>query len=79
VVGIFLADACAGGRRPAAGFGDMSRFDDDPAWHDALLFISSSASTAAWGSARRIRPVGVGLVADLVVRLSRARESRASS
>jgi hypothetical protein len=68
-----LADASAGGRRPV--FGDVSRFHDDPAWPDALLFHecfrgdSGAAHQTGW----------MGLVADRVVHLSRARESRASS
>jgi hypothetical protein len=77
LVGIDLADASAGGRRPV--FGDVSRFHDDPAWHDALLFHEyfRGDSGATLGASHQTG--WTGLVTDLVVHLSRARESRASS
>ena len=75
--GIDLEDACAGDRRPVLG--DVSRFDDDPAWHDALLFHQyfGGNSGAALGASHQTG--WTGLVADLVVHLSRARENRAAS
>ena len=65
--------------RSAAGFGDVSRFDDDRAWHDALLFHEYFRGDSGVGLGASHQTGWSGLVADLVVRLSRARESRASS
>jgi len=65
--------------RPAAGFGDVSRFDDHPAWHDALLFHRYFRGDSGVGLGASHQTGWIGLVADLVVRLSRARESRTSS
>ena len=51
----------------------------DPAWHDALLFHQyfGGNSGAALGASHQTG--WTGLVADLVVHLSRARENRAAS
>jgi hypothetical protein len=76
LVGIFLPDASAGGRRPV--FGGLSRFEDDPAWHDALLFHEYFHGDNGAGLGASHQTGWTGLVADLIVRLSRAREGSGS-
>lgn len=77
LVGVDLADASAGGRRPV--FVDVPRFHDDPAWHDALLFHEyfRGASGAGLGAAHQTG--WTVLVADRVTHLSRVRKRSASS
>jgi hypothetical protein len=71
LVGIFLPGA--DGRRPV--FGGVARFQDDPAWHDSLLFYEYFNGDDGAGLGASHQTGWTGLVADLVVRLSRARES----
>jgi hypothetical protein len=77
LVGIDLADASAGGRRPVSV--DVSRFHDDPAWPDALLLHEYFRGDSGTGLGASHQTGWTGMVADLVVHLSRAREGRASS
>ena len=76
LVGIFLPDASAGRRRPV--FGGPSQFQDDPAWHDALLFHEYFHGDNGAGLGASHQTGWTGLVADLIVRLSRAREGSGS-
>jgi hypothetical protein len=74
LIAIFLPDAAAGGRRPV--FGGVSRFQDDPAWHDALLFNEYFNGDDGAGLGASHQTGWTGLVADLVVRQARAREPK---
>jgi hypothetical protein len=75
LVAIFLEDASAGARRPV--FGGLSRFQDDPAWHDALLFHEYFHGDDGAGLGASHQTGWTGLVADLILRLSAARERTA--
>jgi hypothetical protein len=70
LVEIFLADA--GGRRPV--FGD--RLDPDLTWRDALLFHEYFDGDDGRGLGASHQTGWSGLVADMVIRLSRARTPR---
>ena len=70
LVGIFLDD---GGRRPV--FGDLERFQQDEAWHDALLFHEYFHGDSGAGLGASHQTGWTGLVADMIVRISRAREA----
>ncbi len=69
LVAIFLEGP--DGRRPV--FGGLERFQDDPAWHDALLFYEYFHGDDGAGLGASHQTGWTGLVADLVIRLSRAR------
>ncbi|MDX6724346.1 MAG: hypothetical protein QOD73_2750, partial [Solirubrobacteraceae bacterium] len=75
LVAIFLKDEAAGGRRPV--FGGLARFQDDPAWHDALLFHEYFHGDDGAGLGASHQTGWTGLVADLILRLSAARERTA--
>jgi hypothetical protein len=62
------------GRRPA--FGDLERFQRDPAWHDALLFHEYFNGDDGAGLGASHQTGWTGLVADMIVRLSNARAAR---
>ena len=70
LVGLFTDDA--EGRRRA--FGDVERMQRDPAWHDRLLFFEYFDGDTGAGLGASHQTGWTGLVADLVVRLSDARE-----
>jgi hypothetical protein len=70
LVGIFLRGA--DGRRPV--FGASARFQQDPAWRDALLFYEYFNGDDGAGLGASHQTGWTGLVADMVIRLSRARE-----
>jgi hypothetical protein len=74
LVGLFLADAQSGGRRPV--FGEVARFQEDPAWHDTLLFYEYFHGDTGAGLGASHQTGWTGLVAGLIVALSRAREAR---
>ena len=69
LVGIFLPDA--EGRRPV--FGGMERFQTDPAWRDSLFFHEYFHGDDGRGLGASHQTGWTGLVADLVVLLSRTR------
>jgi len=71
LVGIFLADA--DGRRPV--FGDRERFRRDPAWRDALQFHEYFHGDDGSGLGASHQTGWTGLVADMVIRLSDARDA----
>jgi hypothetical protein len=71
LVGIFLEDG--DGRRPV--FGGREIFQRDGAWHDALLFHEYFHGDDGAGLGASHQTGWTGLVADMVVRLSRAREA----
>jgi hypothetical protein len=68
LVGIFLDQD---GRRPV--FGGLERFQDDPAWHDSLLFYEYFHGDDGAGLGASHQTGWTGLVADLVIQLSEAR------
>jgi hypothetical protein len=70
LVGIFLDGG--DGRRPV--FGGQERFQDDEAWHDALLFYEYFNGDDGAGLGASHQTGWTGLVADMIVRISRARE-----
>jgi hypothetical protein len=69
LVGIFLRDER--GRRPV--FGDLERFQSDPAWRDSLLFHEYFHGDNGSGLGASHQTGWTGLVADLIVRLGRVR------
>jgi hypothetical protein len=69
LVGIFLEGP--DGRRPV--FGAAERFQCDPAWHDALLFYEYFHGDDGAGLGASHQTGWTGLVADMIIRLSRAR------
>src|SRR5262249_30645911 len=69
LISIFLDDA--DGRRPV--FGGLSRFQEDPDWHDALLFHEYFHGDDGAGLGASHQTGWTGLVADLVIRLSETR------
>jgi hypothetical protein len=71
LVAIFLRGP--DGRRPV--FGRVARFQDDPAWRDALLFYEYFDGDDGAGLGASHQTGWTGLVADLIIRLSRARGS----
>jgi hypothetical protein len=71
LVGIFLADA--DGRRPV--FAGREIFERDDAWRDALLFHEYFHGDTGAGLGASHQTGWTGLVADMVVRLSRIREA----
>ncbi len=71
LVDIFLPDG--DGRRPV--FGD--RQDPDPSWRDALFFHEYFHGDDGRGLGASHQTGWTGLVADMVIRLSRAREAAA--
>jgi hypothetical protein len=71
LVAIFLPGA--DGRRPV--FGAQERFQSDPAWRDALLFHEYFHGDDGAGLGASHQTGWTGLVADMVIRLSRAREA----
>jgi hypothetical protein len=71
LVGIFVEDG--DGRRPV--FGTREPFQRDGAWHDALLFHEYFHGDDGTGLGASHQTGWTGLVADMVVRLSRAREA----
>jgi hypothetical protein len=73
LVGIFLSDPAEAGRRPV--FGSLQKFQDDPAWRDALLFHEYFHGDSGAGLGASHQTGWTGLVADLIVQLSRAREA----
>jgi hypothetical protein len=62
------------GRRPV--FGALERFQRDPAWHDALLFDEYFNGDDGAGLGASHQTGWIGLVADMIVRLSNARAAR---
>jgi hypothetical protein len=72
LVGIFLERDDGG--RPV--FGGLEMFQRDPAWHDALLFHEYFHGDDGAGLGASHQTGWTGLVADMVIRLSNARESR---
>jgi hypothetical protein len=60
------------GRRPV--FGGSRRFQDDPAWHDSLFFHEYFHGDDGRGLGASHQTGWTGLVADLIIRLSDARE-----
>ncbi|MCW2986665.1 MAG: glucosidase [Conexibacter sp.] len=75
LVGIFLPDPADGGRRPV--FGNRSRFRDDPAWTGDLLFHEYFHGDTGAGLGASHQTGWTGLVADLVIQISDARERAA--
>jgi hypothetical protein len=73
LVDVFLLDAS--GRRPV--FGDRS--DPDPTWRDALLFHEYFDGDDGHGLGASHQTGWTGLVADLIIRLSRRREGTADA
>jgi len=71
LVAIFLPDGQ--GRRPV--FGGIERFQSDPGWHDALLFHEYFHGDDGAGLGASHQTGWTGLVADLIIRLSEAREA----
>jgi hypothetical protein len=71
LVAIFLEGA--DGRRPV--FGGLEVFDRGGAWHDALLFHEYFNGDDGAGLGASHQTGWTGLVADLIVRLSQAREA----
>ena len=61
------------GRRPV--FGALERFQRDPAWHDALLFHEYFHGDNGAGLGASHQTGWTGLVADMIVRLSNARQT----
>jgi Glycosyl hydrolase family 63 C-terminal domain len=61
------------GRRPV--FGGQERFQTDPAWHDSLLFHEYFHGDNGAGLGASHQTGWTGLVADMVVRLSNARQA----
>jgi hypothetical protein len=74
LVSIFLADDAAGGRRPV--FGDQARFQQDSAWHDTLLFHEYFHGDTGAGLGASHQTGWTGLVAGMIVRHARARETK---
>jgi hypothetical protein len=70
LVAIFLEGA--DGRRPV--FGGLERFQTDPAWHDALLFHEYFHGDDGAGLGASHQTGWTGLVADMVVRVAKARQ-----
>jgi hypothetical protein len=70
LVRIFLEDS--DGRRPV--FGGQERFQADPAWHDSLFFHEYFHGDDGAGLGASHQTGWTGLVADMVVRLSNARQ-----
>jgi hypothetical protein len=73
LVGIFLPDPSASGRRPV--FGDARKFQEDPLWRDSLFFHEYFHGDTGAGLGASHQTGWTGLVADMVIRLSRAREA----
>jgi hypothetical protein len=73
LVAIFLERS--DGRRPV--FGGQERFQGDPAWHDALLFHEYFNGDDGAGLGASHQTGWTGLVADMIVRLSNARQAPA--
>jgi hypothetical protein len=69
LVGIFLEGD--DGRRPS--FGNLGMFQHDAAWHDALLFHEYFHGDSGAGLGASHQTGWTGLVADMVIRLSKAR------
>jgi hypothetical protein len=69
LVGIFIEGA--DGRRPV--FGGQDIFQRDPAWHDALPFHEYFHGDNGAGLGASHQTGWTGLVADMVIRLSKAR------
>ena len=59
------------GRRPV--FGDSARLRDDPAWRDSLLFYEYFHGETGRGLGASHQTGWTGLVADLTIRMARAR------
>ena len=59
------------GRRPV--FGDSARLRDDPAWRDSLLFYEYFHGETGRGLGASHQTGWTGLVADLIIRMARAR------
>jgi hypothetical protein len=74
LVTIFLRDA--NGRRPV--FGDQPLFQNSGAWSDSLLFHEYFHGDDGRGLGASHQTGWTGLVADMVIRLSRQREAAAS-
>ncbi len=72
LISIFLNDA--DGRRPM--WGEVQRFQSDPAWHDQLLFSEYFHGDNGAGLGASHQTGWTGLVADLVIRLSESRSRR---
>jgi Glycosyl hydrolase family 63 C-terminal domain len=72
LVSIFLPNA--DGRRPV--FGDRPRFHEDPAWRDSLFFHEYFHGDNGTGLGASHQTGWTGLVADMVIRLSRQREGQ---
>jgi hypothetical protein len=75
LVAIFLPDPADGGRRPV--FGNRSRFRDDPAWTGDLFFHEYFHGDTGAGLGASHQTGWTGLVADLVIQISAARERAA--
>jgi Glycosyl hydrolase family 63 C-terminal domain len=73
LVAIFLERS--DGRRPV--FGGQERFQGDRAWHDALLFHEYFNGDDGAGLGASHQTGWTGLVADMIVRLSNARQGPA--
>jgi hypothetical protein len=71
LVRIFLEGS--DGRRPV--FGDQGRFQEDPGWHDSLLFYEYFDGDDGAGLGASHQTGWTGLVADMVVRVSNARQA----
>jgi hypothetical protein len=74
LVSLFLADASAVGRRPA--FGEHLLFQEDPAWHDQLLFHEYFHGDTGAGLGASHQTGWTGLVADLISRKGSPRGGR---
>jgi hypothetical protein len=69
LIGLFTNDER--GRRPA--FGRATRFQEDPAWHDAILFYEYFDGEDGSGLGASHQTGWTGLVADLIIRAAEAR------
>jgi hypothetical protein len=56
-------------------FGDQGRFQEDPGWHDSLLFYEYFDGDDGAGLGASHQTGWTGLVADMVVRVSNARQA----
>ena len=70
LISIFLPDE--DGRRPV--FGDLERFQTDPAWRDTLLFHEYFHGDDGAGLGASHQTGWTGLVADLIIRQASLRE-----